>query len=173
MNLSGIISISGQGGLFKIVSQTKNGIIVEPLDGGRRFPVHGAQRVSSLEDISIYTYEEDVLLSDVFEKIFKVLNGKEAISHKSPASELNEFFEDCLPDYDKDRVYNSDIKKVIQWYNLLLNAGLLKEEKEENTAKETKKKTKKEPKKASAKSTAKKTEDKPKSGGSSKSKKSK
>lgn len=146
MNLTGIISISGQSGLFKIVSQTKNGIIVEPLGGGRRFPVHGAQRVSSLEDISIYTYEEDVPLAEVFEKIFKKLNGKEAISPKSSAEELKAFMEECLPSFDQERVYNSDIKKVAQWYNLLLAEGLLKEEKKEEEKKAEAKASKPKPK---------------------------
>lgn len=138
MDLSGIISITGQSGLHKIVSQTKNGIIVEPLGGGRRFPVHGAQRVSSLEDISIYTYEEDVPLADVFASIFKNLKGGEAISHKAEKGELESFMETHLPTYDKDRVYTSDIKKVVQWYNLLLKEGLLKEtEKKKETEKES------------------------------------
>jgi len=140
MNLSSIISITGQSGLFKIVSQTKNGIIVEPLGGGRRFPVHGAQRVSSLEDISIYTYEEDMLLAEVFKKISDGLDGKEAISHKSSAQDLKDFLAKFLPNYDQERVYNSDIKKLVQWYNILHKEGLLKEEKK--TEKESKAKAK-------------------------------
>jgi len=139
MNLSGIISISGQSGLFKIISQTKTGIIVEPLGGGRRFPVHGAQRVSSLEDISIYTLEEDIPLAEVFDAIFKTLKGKEAISPKSSADELRSFMEECLPNYDEERVYNSDIKKVAQWYNLLLSEGLFEQKEEKKKEKKAKK----------------------------------
>lgn len=138
MNLSSIISISGQSGLFKIVSQTNNGIIVEPLGGGRRFPVHGAQRVSSLEDISIYTYEEDILLADVFQKIYDGLGGKEAISHKSSAEDLKGFLSTHLPNYDEQRVYNSDIKKLVQWYNILHKEGLLEAKAEEKSDKEKK-----------------------------------
>lgn len=130
MNLSSLISISGQSGLFKIVSQTNNDIIVEPLGGGRRFPVHGASRVSSLEDISIYTYEEDVLLADVFQKIYEGLDGKEAISHKSSPEDLKSFLSTHLPNYDEERVYNSDIKKLVQWYNILQKEGLLEEKSE-------------------------------------------
>tara|TARA_R100001015_G_C4624812_1_gene183090 strand:- start:1448 stop:2002 length:555 start_codon:yes stop_codon:yes gene_type:complete len=130
MDLSSIISISGQSGLFKIVSQTNNGIIVEPLGGGRRFPVHGAQRVSSLEDISIYTYEEDVPLTEVFQKIFDGLSGKEAIPHKSSAEELKSFLNTHLPNFDEERVYNSDIKKLVQWYNILHKEGLLEKKSE-------------------------------------------
>lgn len=147
MNLSNIISITGQSGLFKIVSQTKNGIIVEPLGGGRRFPVHGAQRVSGLEDISIYTYEEDILLADVFQKIYDGLEGKEAISHKSSAQELKDFLSTHLPNYDEERVYNSDIKKLVQWYNILHKEGLLEQEKENKDSKK-KKETKSNPTKA-------------------------
>ena len=137
MNLSGIISISGQSGLFKIISQSKNGIIVEPIEGGRRFPVQGAQRVSSLEDISIYTIEDDILLTEVFDKIKSNLKGKEALSHKSSADELKSFMQENLPDYDDERVYVSDIKKLVQWYNILLKAGLLEEQKEESKAEAT------------------------------------
>lgn len=174
MNLTGIISITGQSGLFKIISQTKNGIIVEPLGGGRRFPVHGAQRVSSLEDISIYTSEEDILLSEVFQKIYKKISAKEAISHKSSADDLKSFLKESLPNYDEERVYVSDIKKLVQWYNLLLKEGLLKEEKKaEKTEKKAVKTEKKDskpkkspsPKKASAQKPTKAKAVKPKTGG--------
>lgn len=151
MNLTGIISISGQSGLYKIISQTKNGIIVEPLGGGRRFPVHGAQRVSSIEDISIYTYEEDTPLADVFKNIFKNLKGKEGISHKSDATELKAFLEQHLPNYDQERVYVSDIKKVAQWYNQLLASGLLEEKAEESKSEEKGKKKVAKPTDAKAK----------------------
>lgn len=179
MNLSSIISISGQSGLFKIVSQTKNGIIVEPLDGGRRFPVHGAQRVSSLEDISIYTYEEDILLADVFGKIYKGLGGKEAISHKVSADELKGFLNEYLPNYDEERVYVSDIKKLVQWYNLLLKEGLLEEKAKKESGDESKEKsakktsTSKTDKSSSKKAVVeKKQKPAPKKGGSTKAKSS-
>lgn len=152
MNLSAIISISGKPGLSKIVSQSRKGIIVESLINGSRTHIHGAERVSSLEDISIYTYEEDVLLSEVFQKMKEFYKGKEALSHKSSAKELNEVFKQILPNYDEGQVYNSDIKKVFQWYNLLLEKGLLEEskeekedpKKEETTAQKTEKKTQEE-----------------------------
>lgn len=135
MNLSGIISISGKSGLSKVVSQLKNGLIAESLVDSKRFPVHGTEKISSIEDISIYTYEEDILLSEVFEKIFDKENGKKAIDHKSSNDELKKYFEEVLPNYDKERVYISDIKKVIQWYNLLIEKNLLK--KEDKTEKES------------------------------------
>lgn len=136
MNLSGIISISGKPGLSKIITQSKNGIIVESLLDGKRFPVQGTQRVSSLEDISIYTMEEDVLLSEVFAKIYEKEKGKACLSHKSDAKDLKAYVREVLPNYDEDRVYNSDLKKLVQWYNLLLEKGLLKPEKKEEEKKE-------------------------------------
>lgn len=140
MNLAGIISISGKPGLSKIVSQTRTGLIVESLLDGKRTPVHGAERVSSLEDISIYTYEEDILLKDVFSKMFKAANGGAVLSHKSSAAELSAYLKEVLPTYDEQRVYASDIKKLVQWYNLLHSKNLLIEEKKEETTpkKETK-----------------------------------
>ena len=140
MNLAGIISISGKPGLSKIVSQTRTGLIVESLLDGKRTPVHGAERVSSLEDISIYTYEEDILLKDVFSKMFKAANGGAVLSHKSSAAELSTYLKEVLPTYDEERVYASDIKKLVQWYNLLHSKNLLIEEKEEEPTpkKETK-----------------------------------
>lgn len=143
MDISGVLAISGKPGLYKVVGQSKNTLIVESLVDGRKFPASATNRVSALEDISIYTYEEDLPLAEVFGKIFKKLDGKEAINHKAKPEELRAFMEDVLPDYDEDRVYNSDIKKLIQWYNSLLSAGVLKEEKKEEPKKEAKPKTEK------------------------------
>lgn len=132
MQLSGIISISGKPGLSKIVSQTRTGLIVESLQDGKRSAVHGAERVSSLEDISIYTYEEDMLLTEVFTAMLKAANHKAILSHKSSSEELKNYLKSVIPNYDEDRVYVSDIKKLVQWYNLLLEKDMLKlEEKEE------------------------------------------
>lgn len=142
MDLSGIISISGKPGLAKIVTQSRNGIIVESLIDGKKFPVVGTERISSLEDISIYTYEEDVLLLEVFKKMFEHYKGKEALSHKTDASQLKTTFGEILPNFDEDKVYSSDIKKVFQWYNLLLKGGFLKEEKKKEDTKSDSKKTK-------------------------------
>lgn len=152
MNITGIISISGKPGLSKIVKQSRNGIIVESLIDGKRFPVQGTERISSLEDISIYTYEEDVLLVDVFKKIKQYTKGAKAISHKSSNDELKAEFEKIMPNYDQDRVYASDIKKVFQWFNLLLEKDLLEEEEEGEKEKAEKKETKtaKNPEKAKA-----------------------
>lgn len=151
MNLTGIISISGKPGLSKIISQTRTGLIVESLLDGKRTPVHGAERVSSLEDISIYTYEEDVPLTNVLQKMHDAAKGKEVLSHKSSAAELSSYLKEVLPDYDEERVYVSDIKKLVQWYNLLQKKGLLESSKEEK-----KKEVSKDPKKSKTTSNVKK-----------------
>nr|WP_321410138.1 DUF5606 domain-containing protein [uncultured Carboxylicivirga sp.] len=123
--LKGLLAISGQRGLFKMVSQAKNSIIVESLLDGKRIPAYATSRISALEDISIYTEEEDVKLSDVFRAIYAKENGGKAIDVKSSGNELKKYFEEVLPSYDKDRVYVSDIKKVLTWYNLLVENDLL------------------------------------------------
>ncbi len=133
MNLEGIISIAGKGGLYKLLSQSRGGFIVESLVDGKRFPVQSTNNVSSLSDIAMYTYEEEVPLVEVFNNIAKKENEGLTLNHKESAKVLKEYFSTVLPDFDEDRVYNSDIKKVFQWYNLLHGAGLVKisEEKED------------------------------------------
>ena len=128
MDLTGIISISGKPGLYKVLTQTTNSVIVQSLVDKRKFPAHASDKISSLEDISIYTAEEDVPLSEVLDKIFDKETGKACINHKSDPAELKAYLSEILPDYDEDRVYTSDMKKLFQWYNLLLTAGLLKKE---------------------------------------------
>lgn len=123
--LKGILAISGQSGLFKMITESKNSIIVESLDTGKRMPAYSTSKISALEDIAIYTETEDVPLKDVFKAIYDKEDGGEAISHKSSANELKSYFEEVLPEYDKDRVYVSDIKKVIQWYNILHEKDML------------------------------------------------
>lgn len=120
MNIKEILAISGKPGLYKMLSQSKNSIIVEGLEDKKRFPVYGAHQISALEEISIYTETEDKPLKDIFQQIFDKQEGKEILSHKSSTNELEDFFSEILPDYDRERVYISDIKKVVQWYNILL-----------------------------------------------------
>jgi len=143
MDIKGIISIAGKPGLHKVVSQTKNGLIAESLVDNKRFPVYSNQQISALEDISIYTYEEDILLSEVFEKIYALEDGKETINHKASASELSAHLEKALPNFDKERVYASDVKKIMQWYNLLHKNDLLKVEVKEEAPKKEEKAAKK------------------------------
>lgn len=140
--LKKILSISGRPGLYKLVSYGKNMLVVEGLADGRRFPVHSRERVMSLGDISMFTTTEDTPLSQVFENIGKKYDNKalDAKAYSTP-EQLHEFFDGVLENWDADRVHNSDIKKVISWYNILIGAGITdfptKEEEEEANAEET------------------------------------
>lgn len=140
MNLSGIIAISGKGGLFTIAGQSKNNVIVESVIDGKKFPAFASNRISALEDISIYTYEGDELLADIFKIIFDKEKGGSAPSHKDNVDELKKYLRGILPEYDEERVFTSDIKKLFQWYNLLHGAKKLelKENKEDKKKAEKK-----------------------------------
>ena len=124
MEFNKIIAVTGKPGLYKVISQSKSAIIAESLIDKKRLAINAAQNVSLLENIAIYTYEEEVLLLDVFKKIAEKTNGESAISHKESAKNLESFFLEVLPDYDEDRVYTSNIKKVVQWFNILIKAGI-------------------------------------------------
>lgn len=147
MDLSKIMAISGKPGLFKMLTETKNGLVVESMLDGKRHTVFSHEKISSLEEISIYTENEDLPLKEVLKAMYDKLEGEPALSHKSESSELKAFFEEAVPDYDKENVYVSDIKKVINWYNVLLAEDLLdfteeeKEEKSEDNEEETKETT--------------------------------
>ncbi len=121
-----IISISGKSGLFKLLTSTKSGIIAESLTDQKRVmaPFTG---ISALDEIAIYTYDEEIPLWEVFKKIAEKENYKKTISHKAGKNKLEAYFKEVLPDFDEERVYASHIKKIIQWYNLLEDAGILKE----------------------------------------------
>ncbi|HBS86345.1 MAG: hypothetical protein A2W91_19215 [Bacteroidetes bacterium GWF2_38_335] len=123
--LKDILSIAGQPGLFKMVSQTKNGIIVESLETKKRIPAYTTSKVSALEDIAIYTESEEVALKEVFKRIAEKENKGLAVDPKSSSDNLKAYFEAILPEYDREKVYVSDIKKVIVWYNLLQKMDLL------------------------------------------------
>ena len=133
MDLTEILSIAGKPGLYKMITHTKAGMVVESMDGDKRFPVFAHEKISSLEEISIFTETDDIPLKDIFKKIHEMLEGGKALSHKSSANELKDFFDDVVPDYDKERVYVSDIKKVIQWYNILQEKEMLDFTEEEET----------------------------------------
>lgn len=124
MNLEGIISISGKQGLFKIVGQTKTGVVVENLLDAKRLAMSSSSKMISLQDIAIYTYTEEIPLVEVLDKIRVRESGKLSIGHKSSKDVLLNYFNDILKNFDQDRVYISDIKKVISWYNILQKAGL-------------------------------------------------
>ena len=136
MKLKDILSISGKSGLYKFVSQGRNSIIVEAIEDGKRMAIPASAKVSALEDIAIFTKTEEVSLADCFKKIFEKENGKQTIDHKSTPEELKVFMETILPDYDIDRVYVSDMKKLVMWYNILIDHNLLKPDEEEEAEKE-------------------------------------
>ncbi len=123
--LKKILSISGRPGLYKLISYGKNMLLVEGLNDNRRFPVHSRERVMSLGDISIFTTGEDMALSQVFENVGKKFENKaiDAKSYSTP-DQLHEFMGSVLENWDADRVHNSDIKKIISWYNILIGAGI-------------------------------------------------
>ena len=123
--LKGILSISGHSGLFRLVAESKNNIIVESLETSKRMPVYSTVKVSALEDIAIYTESGDLPLKDVLKAIYIKEDGGKAISPKSSANELKKYFEIVVPEFDKERVYVSDIKKVLLWYNSLNEMNLL------------------------------------------------
>ncbi len=131
--LKGILAISGHSGLFKMVSNTKNAIIVESLVDKKRMPAYASSKISALEDIAIFTDEGDVPLKDVFKNIMEKENGEKAISHKASSNELKSYMSEILPNYDENRVYVSDMKKIFQWYNLLQEQDMLNETEDEKT----------------------------------------
>ncbi len=124
MEYNKIITISGKPGLYKILSQTKTGFIVESLLDQKRFPIASNNNVSLIENIAIYTYEEEVPILTIFKSIFKKENGENSIDHNESKNKLTSYFSEILPNYDEERVYVSNIKKIIQWYNILVDAGL-------------------------------------------------
>lgn len=136
MDLTGIISIAGKSGLFKMVGQMKNGIVVESLVDGKRFPAYATNKVSALEDISIYGYSEDVPLGEVYDKLYALEDGKPSLSAKASVDEMRTRLREAFEDFDEERVYSSDLKKLFAWYNLLLEHGILKPEATEETKEE-------------------------------------
>jgi len=124
MSLEKILTISGKPGLYQLQNQTRKGFLATSLIDGKKISVSARQNVSILAEIAIYTLTKELPLSEVFTKIFDKEKGGEAISHKSTKDELEEYFFEILPDYDEDRVYPSDIKKIVQWYNLLTKNGI-------------------------------------------------
>ncbi len=123
--LKGILAISGKPGLYKMLSNTKNSIIVESLVDGKRMPAYATSRISSLEDISIFTEEGDVKLADVFVRMYE---QSIEVTTKVSGAELAKAFGQIVPDYDTEKVYASDIKKVFSWYNLLKDKGVISAE---------------------------------------------
>lgn len=136
MALKDILAISGKPGLFKFISQGRNGIIVESLMDNKRLHAPATAKISALEDIAIFTDEEEVPLKDVFKKIHEKENGDKTIDHKASPDELKAYMEDLLPTYDREKVYVSDLKKLYNWYNILHDLDMLSfdDEEEEETS---------------------------------------
>ena len=122
-----ILAISGKSGLYKLVSRGKNNLIVEALDEThRRMPAFATDRITSLADIAMFTETDDIPLMDVFENVKALEEGKKASIDlkKASSNELKDYFTKVLPEWDRDRVHVSDIKKLISWYNILIEAGI-------------------------------------------------
>ena len=136
MGLDKVLAISGKPGLFELTAQTRGGFVAKSMLDGKKIAVNMRHNVSILSEIAIYTYTEEIPLGEVFQKIKEKEDGGAAISHKSSKKELEDYFSDVLPDFDEDRVYTSDMKKIFQWYNILIENGFTdfsKEEKAEKT----------------------------------------
>lgn len=126
MKLDKIIAIGGKPGLFKLLTKTKSGFVTESLTDGKRLTVNLRNQVSVLSEISVFTLEEEKPLTEVFELLRQKEQGNTtSISHKADKLALEEYFFEVLPNYDEDRVYPSDIKKIIRWYNILVDHKLL------------------------------------------------
>lgn len=146
-----ILAISGKPGLYKLVSRGKNNLIVETLDAThRRIPAFGTDRITSLSDIAMYTDTDDIPLMDVLESLKKLESGKKSALDikKASGDELREYFAKVLPNFDRERVHSSDIKKLIQWYNILIENGITDFKEEEKPEEEEKAKAETEEKAA-------------------------
>ncbi|MBQ9508145.1 MAG: DUF5606 domain-containing protein [Bacteroidales bacterium] len=133
MDLSKILSVTGKGGLFKLLSHNKTSFIVESLTDGKRFPVFPNDGVATLDNISIFTEDDDVSLQSVLLSIYKKENGAQSAVNVSDNNALKAYFAEILPNYDRERVYVSNMKKVILWYNQLVEKQLIDDKEEEKT----------------------------------------
>ncbi|MCX6230672.1 MAG: DUF5606 domain-containing protein [Bacteroidetes bacterium] len=125
MDLSKILAITGKPGLYLVISQTKTGALVESIIDKKKIPVFSTEKMSSLNDISVFTDDEDLPLHKVLKAIYDKENGGKCIDPKSDNNALKKYMEEVLPNYDKDRVYVSDMKKLFSWYNMLHEQNLL------------------------------------------------
>jgi hypothetical protein len=139
MSFQKILAISGKPGLYELKVQTRSGFVAEALLDGKKITVGLRSNVSLLSEIAVYTYNEEVKLIEIFKTIAAKENGEPTISHKESDDKLKSYFREILPEFDEDRVYTSDIKKIFNWYNILQPKGYVSvealntEEKEEET----------------------------------------
>ncbi len=142
MSFQKILAISGKPGLYELKVQTRSGFVAESLLDGKKITVGLRSNVSLLSEIAVYTYSEEVKLIEIFKTIAAKENGEPTISHKESDDKLKSYFREILPEFDEDRVYTSDIKKIFNWYNILQPKGYVSVEalntevKEEETAAE-------------------------------------
>ncbi len=136
IDLTGIISISGQPGLFKIIAQSKNGIIVEGLADKKRLNIYASTKVSTLSDISMFTTSDDKPIEAIMTSVFEKEKGGVAVDNKADDKAIEAYFAQVLPDYDKERVYVSNMRKLFVWYNTLQTTGNLKEKEEKKEGEE-------------------------------------
>ena len=143
MVLKDILAISGQPGLYKFIAQGKNAIVIEHLETKKRSSAFGTAKVSSLEEISVFTEDEDLPLGKIFDLIYEKESGGVTIDYKSDPEKLKTYFSEIVPEYDRNRVYNSDIRKIIQWYNILHSLDMLVPDPEESEVEKEPETTKK------------------------------
>ena len=135
MKISEILAIAGKPGLYKVIASSNKNLVVESMVDGKRTSVPGSAKVSSLGDITMYTLKEDIPLRDILNNMHKKTNGNEAPGHNSSSSqEIKDFIDNAVADLDHDRIYNSDLKKLVQWYNILLTKGAFPLEADEEVA---------------------------------------
>ena len=123
MSFQKILAISGKPGLYELKVQTRSGFVAEALLDGKKITVGLRSNVSLLSEIAVFTYNEEVKLIDIFKSLATKENGEATISHKESDDKLKSYFREILPEYDEDRVYTSDIKKIFNWYNILQPKG--------------------------------------------------
>lgn len=138
IDLTGIIAISGQPGLYKIIAQSKNGIIIEGLADKKRTNIPASAKVSTLSDIGMYTTGDDKPIEEIITAVFDKEKGGPAVNPKADDKEITAYFAQILPDYDKERVYVSNMRKLFSWYSILQSTGNLKEKEEKKEGEETK-----------------------------------
>ena len=160
MKITDILAVAGKPGLYQVLASGSASIVVESMVDGKRSSVPGTARVSNLADITMYTHDDDVPLLDILNRMHDAQKGAEGPSHKDAAQTIRDFVDGIVPELDHDRVYQSDLKKLVQWYNLLVSKGAFPleapEKPEEAPAEEAPKKEAKAEKKPAKKAAAKK-----------------
>ena len=160
MKITDILAVAGKPGLYQVLASGSASIVVESMVDGKRSSVPGTARVSNLADITMYTHDDDVPLLDILNRMYDAQKGAEGPSHKDVAQTIRDFVDGIVPELDHDRVYQSDLKKLVQWYNLLVSKGAFPleapEKPEEAPAEDAPKKEAKAEKKPAKKTAAKK-----------------